>query len=316
MHEFTLKHIDKQRFKPTREADEFLEAIRRTLITGERYRAARLAMARSLAEPGDVPPLSRGVETGSAIEGTHLFGDEVGIWACLFADRAPVRVESLEDFRQHVEAHWHRGALLLRKDFEEAGGREIEFAVRVAAMVDGVRSGDGSAPHLRHFRVRLGDVSMDERSGTPVEVPLTASDHSPHFAIIGAEGTGKTRAALGIAAQVAARAEIPAIWVDTTGDVVRNGVLVEQPEGGRTLAEWLPRVDPIDAARAPIPLDVFALPEGAGPSERERLVSSFLEAVARGLRVRGDVSLENLRTTLSALLESGKSKGKIVLEGF
>lgn len=304
MHEFTLKQIDKLRFKPTREAEEFLEKIRRTLITGERYRAARLALARSLTEPGDVVALGRGMEMGSPIEGMHLLGEDVGIWACLVVDRAAAAIGSIDEFRQQLEAHWHRGALLLRKDFEGAGEREIEFAARIAAMVDGVRVGEGAVLSHR-LGIRLGDVSEEERSGTPVDVPLNAPMISPHIAVIGADGTGKTRTAMGIAAQIVEGARIPVAWIDTTGDVVRNGALVERPEDGRTLAGWLPAVEPLDASRGPLPLDVFALPEGGGPGARERVVTAFVEAVSRGLRVRGELSLENLRTTLTGLLESG-----------
>src|SRR5205823_4377738 len=95
-HDFNVTRIDRLRYRPSRQAEEFLNHLRTSLLPGDKATVARLAMSRSLVEDGEVELLDRSVEMANAIEGTHLFGDDGDLWACLFAEVSPVRIDSPE----------------------------------------------------------------------------------------------------------------------------------------------------------------------------------------------------------------------------
>ena len=119
----SLNRIDRLRYRPTKAAEEFLGDLRTSLNLGDKATAAKLAIARSLIEQGADIALSvpEGTDRGMAIEGVHLFGDDADLWACAVGVSASQPIRSESEFRAIVEAHWHRGAQLLKTDHEEAG---------------------------------------------------------------------------------------------------------------------------------------------------------------------------------------------------
>ena len=72
--QLNLTRIDRLRYRPTREAEDFLGDLRSTLIPGDKANVARIAIGRSLSEPCDKASLAipLDAEMGNAIEGTHL----------------------------------------------------------------------------------------------------------------------------------------------------------------------------------------------------------------------------------------------------
>ncbi len=161
--EFSVGRIEKLRYRPSRDAEEFLESLRKEVVPGEKFRVARLAFARSLQEAGDPPALEKGVEQGGAIEGMHLFGDFAAEWACAFTVATERQMGSLDDFRSVVEAHWHRGSMLLKQDFASVDEKPAEFALLLAARVGKT----GSAAAWRRYLRSAADliaVSAIDRS--------------------------------------------------------------------------------------------------------------------------------------------------------
>lgn len=312
--EFSLDRISSLRFRPTKDADEFLSHLRNTLVSGERYRVARLAIARSLHEPGDPPLLERGTETASAIEGTHLFGDEKSVWACLIVQASSKPVHTSEAFRALVEAHWHRGAELLRQSYEGARGSDVEFAVHLAALAGprqpgasgaaGVGGLAGEGPQGR-VTVRFGEIALDTRSNTPVEVALNAPGVSPHIALMGRTRSGKTRTGLIMAERIAEQTNVPVLFIDPKGDFVRDGALVPVDDwGGATLASKIPGIEPLDVPGQPIPLDFLALPRTATDTEVAEIAIAFRDSFKKCIKSRGDVAMDGLRIAVDGLLHT------------
>ncbi|MBL8680161.1 MAG: DndE family protein [Myxococcales bacterium] len=296
MDDFTLGRIDKKGYKPTREADEFLEQLRRSLVTGERYRVARLALGYSLATPGEVPLVPRGTEMGSPIEGAHLFGDDTGIWACLIAERASLPVETAEVFRQLVEAHWMRGARLLKAEYEAVGGRDAEFAARLALLAEAESDAEASGNDARIAPLRLvfGETGLDLLTQQPYEWTMNEPTGSPHALLVG--DVESRERALAVLAERLHGTETPILWLDPSGRLVRDGAAVAVPSwGGRSIADRLPGATVIDLASTPLPLDLFAT-----AADRTVLGRLMGEALARALRGR-EGTAEAVQAAIEAL---------------
>jgi DNA sulfur modification protein DndE len=307
----SLDRIGTDRYWPTLDADDFLEELRRDQLGGgERYRPARLALARSLHEQDPPPLVEKGTPTGKAIHGHTLFGAERGIWACLIAHSWPETIESDELFRAVVQAHWHRGAKLLRSDFQEARGSQVDFAVRIAAMGGlGTDAGKGKAQQnvagSVQVTVRFGEQSIDLRQNTPVTVTLNEAGSSPHISVMGRIGSGKTRTGIDIAEQIFHQGKIPMIFIDPKGEFVKDGVFAPKPEWkNRTFADRFPGAQPLDVGRTPVPLDFLSLPKNPAPNALPDLASGFRDSVEKCIRAKGDVALDNLRQVVLSLLNA------------
>lgn len=313
MSDFNLSRIEKQRFRPAAEVEELLQFFSRNLVPGERYRVARLAIARSLAEAEPATPLPKGTEAGrTVIEGQTLFGEEVGVWACLIAEGAPL-LSSVEEFRALVEAHWTRGAKLLQQDLDAVGGRHADFIAGLAAMAQrpGVNANQKAAQNAvpqaaGAVTVQVGEVSTDVRTGGLVRFVLNAPGVSPHLAVLGKTRSGKTRTGIVMAEQVAGQAKAPMLLIDPKGEFVNGGGLVAIPAwGGRTLADRFPGLQALDVRQQPVPLDFLQRGARMSDVEAARLAMSFKDSFGKTLRVQGDAMLGALRETVQSLLVSG-----------
>src|SRR5579883_1320947 len=129
----SLESLVQKSFRPTKDANEFLDNHLHHSFPGERWRRAQLAIARSIHEPTTPEPIAKGTEFALGIPGHTLFQAEKAIWACLIAESWPSPVDTPEVFKAAVEAHWHRGAELLRADLAEARDELIEFAIALAS---------------------------------------------------------------------------------------------------------------------------------------------------------------------------------------
>lgn len=309
----SLDRISTIRFRPTKDSDDFLEShLRKSLVPGERYKAARLAIARSLYESDPAPPVEKGTDMGGAIEGHHLFGEEKSLWACLIADAWSEPLETAEAFRQAVEAHWHRGARLLKSDLAEARDSDVDFAIMLASLA-GLSSGSASGGRASHaaptgsarVMLRIGEMSIDVKQNAPIDFAVNAPGSSPHMAIMGKIRSGKTRTGIEMAKQLVNANRMPILFIDPKGEFVKDGAFVAKPEwGGKTFADRFPGTKPLDVGRMPVPLDFLALPPSPTQNTIAQLAISFRDSFQKCIRVKGDVALDNLREVVSAQLQS------------
>jgi len=315
--EFSVSRIEKLRYRPTREADEFLESLRRDVVPGERYRVARLAFARSLQEACEPPDLERGIEQGSAIEGMHLFGEDAAIWGCLFSITSKEPPASGEEFRALVERHWHRGAGLLKRDLASVSEDPAQFALLLASRVErtapSAKMPPGppveQAPPLPRsptkVSVRIGEEGIDIRANAPAFAELNVPGVSPHVALMGKTRSGKTRTGVEMARSIAAAGRLPVLFIDPKGEFVKDGALVAKSEwGGKTLADRFPGIQALDVPVSPIPLDFLAIARGGPQPAIAQAASSFRDSFQKCIRAKGDVALANLRSALEDLLRT------------
>ena len=223
-----------------------------------RFMPARLAIARSLAVPTrpDSAPAS---QHPRIIRGHALFGNGTGLpgWTALIVEHAqPDQLSSTKDFSDQVAGHWRRGLALLDEEWRRADGDLTEFVRRVADVA-GLRQrgtvtiGETKEQPDASVRVPLGetalDISTEERASWMVNGP----GGSPHSAIMGGVGSGKTRTAVAILKSIEEQTEIPFVVFDFKGD------LGTEP-GGYQLDRLL-GAEVIEPPRIPVPLDVLAL---------------------------------------------------------
>ncbi len=311
MSEFNLTRIDRLRYRPTKEAEDFLGGLRSTLIHGDKATVAKLAIGRSLSEPanGHQIGVPEGADMGYPIEGTHLFGDDADIWACLIVGSASTPPTDANAFRVLVEAHWHRGAMLLKTDYEDVKRSDVDFVIRLAGMLpSGLPRTPSSFEPLKESEgpvsLRFGAESRDPDSGETLTYTINAPGISPHLAILGKTRSGKTRSGLDIARQIVASADLPVLLLDPKGEFVKDGELVRKTEwGGKTLEAFLPGIRPLDVPRVSIPLDFLWRSPDMSEQELAQLAIAFQDSFQKCIRSKGDVKLDLLRQAALGLLE-------------
>lgn len=319
--DFTLNRVDKLRYRPSRDAEDFLTTLRTNLISGEKFLTARLAIARSVASDAPIEFLDDDCDRGSPIEGTHLFGEDTNVWSCIIAASYPHPIDNASIFRKLVEAHWHRGAMLLQDEYLDARRDATDFAITLTSLAGLGTTGEGGtvspeptvSKSILKLVYKVGEVSIDQRTNKTVQVELNAPGYSPHIALMGATRSGKTRTGIVIAQSIVKDSKIPVLFIDPKGEFVRDGKLLAKSEWrGCTLQDRFPNIQPIDVPNTPVPLDFLALPSNKIDATFPQMAIQFRDSFMKCIRVRGDVAMDDLRQAVEDLLHT--QSGPVSLE--
>ncbi len=300
---------------------------------GIRMGPARLAIARSLGI-AQVPPIEEvaRAEPGRVIRGDPLFGNgaDVGAWAALIVEHARGELDKSQ-LQAHVAAHWHRGAQLLKREWDETGADYGRYVMLLCERAGLRRERDGAVPEgglhdgeetpasdrsSRPVVLRLGDPGTDLSTGEPVTWAMNAPGRSPHLAAMGTLGTGKTRIAMMLLRQMREQSGCAIIVFDFKGDLSENPAIAE------TLGAMIVR-----PPREPVPLDVLHVPRADSQAidvAAMRFRESFLrvraskpgakqqqaltEAARRALGRSGPTRIENVQAALLDLYEENETK--------
>ena len=300
-------------FSTTRSADQSCAELTRILDWRRRYVAARLAIARSLSLPTLPQPLTEEEQDDLAkpIRGMQLFGEEsdLATWLALITQSSGDRSMSKRSFRMLVTAHWTRGAQLLKEDWEHSGRDMARFVARLAELAnfpDSIGNGDGAAPIASaptvtgEVRLSVGEAARDARTDEHVEFALNGAGGSPHMAIMGGVGSGKTRTAVHILKAMRRFGDVPLLAFDFKGD----------------LAEGLSAAYAADVLRPPegsIPLDVLHM--GSGDDTAIKTAAARIRdsiASVKSSKISG-VQSEVLREAVTATLRAGAAGRTITL---
>jgi DNA sulfur modification protein DndE len=204
-------------------------------------------------------------DSGKVIMGKTLFGDdEMPVWVAMIVEKSGLLDPTVEDIQEQVRRHWHRGILLLQAEWESCEGENPDgvyerFILFLAQRAGLPAHGHGGATSTEDgleatgslsavpVLLRLGDPGTDERTGQPASWLLNGKG-SPHVALMGGTGSGKTRLARSLLGQIRTRTKVPCLIFDFKGDLAGNPAFVAEV-GARTVA----------APTKPVPLDVFYL---------------------------------------------------------
>jgi energy-coupling factor transporter ATP-binding protein EcfA2 len=246
-------------FTTTVRGDEIADTFMTRLGLRSKNAVARLAIARSLSVPAEAASLKADDELGKVIKGQNLFGtEELRTWLTLLFEHGPTERPSAADLQDLVRRHWTRGLDLLEADWTQAHGEYDAFVVHLANQA-GLRgagkyaqdkgrggSGGGFTPKPVPIHIPIGPISVDLATQKPVNYHLNGRGRSPHVAVMGRNGSGKTHLAKSMLKAARERSGAPMLVFDFKGDLSLDESLM-QSIGGTV----------VDLRTAPVPLDVL-----------------------------------------------------------
>ena len=262
---FTVVEVAGANFKTDEASDELNTEFMKRLGMRKRYLPARLALSRSLGVPTRPESVPEILDWGKTIKGDTLFGTGVTLmsWITLVIQHSPTAEQDLRSLISAVGAHWRRGILLLDADWRQTGEDISKFVRRLVEHAELPLAGRMSFGNKTSLRlgiasnglvsVPIGEISTDVGTGADLEWILNGSGCSPHSAIMGGVGSGKTRTAVAILKGIRKRASLPIIAFDFKGD------LATDEAGGGYHLESLFDATVIEPPRMPIPLDVLSI---------------------------------------------------------
>jgi DNA sulfur modification protein DndE len=338
-----LRPLVNANFRTSKRADSINDLMKAKLGLHNNYEPARLAIAHSLALPEPAPALpdDDADDSGKVIKGSTLFSDEeLPIWISLIVEKSGIQNPTVEDIQEQVRRHWHRGILLLQVEWQNCESENPEgvyerfilfLAQRAGLPAHGhiggsltVEDQDVPATKAIPVSVRLGDPGTDEKSGLPATWLLNGKG-SPHVALMGGTGSGKTRLARSMLSQIRAQTNVPCIIFDFKGDLASNPTFVG--DVGATV---------VSSPDSPVPLDVLHISDAsqaAGAAVRFRdsfiripksrpgaVQSDELRDAAKSAfqkhRPGKPVEIANIRDELGALYSTNTRRGNVLTATF
>lgn len=294
-----LRSLVTVNFRTSKQADEVNDLMQSKLGLRFRYEPARLAIAHSFALPDAAPPLrdEDADDYGKVIRGDNLFGDDdLPLWIAMIVEKADLRNATVEDIQEQVRRHWHRGILLLQTEWDNCGGVYERFILylaeraglpahgQIGAVADEREQIPNAGKRGGPVTLQLGDPGTDLSTGQPVTWLLNGKG-SPHVALMGGTGSGKTRLAVNLIEQIRRQAGAPVILFDMAkGDLAGNRSLLHAIQG-RVV------VSPSNS----VPLDVLHIPNPRLPDVTNAAMR-FRESFVRVAKTKpGGVQLDYLR---------------------
>ena len=220
------------------------------------------------------------------IKGDTLFGTgtALSVWLSLIVERSEENDVDTRRLTGLVGAHWRRGLQLLEKEWQQADGDVAQFVKRLVEVAELPASGGepyrtGGPTSSKTFSsgridVPIGEISEEVGKKGRVIWGLNEKGGSPHSAIMGGVGTGKTRTAVAMLAAIREKAPVPLLAFDFKGDLGTDA------SGGGYHVEELFEAEVLEPPRIPIPLDALSLPS-RGEIDVAEAASRFRDSFSR-----------------------------------
>lgn len=262
----SLVEVAGANFRTDEVSDGLNTAFMGRLGMRKRYLPARLAISRSLAIAAPPPLLSDELDPGKVIKGDTLFGTgtALSVWVALIVQRAGQPDLDLRGLVALVGAHWKRGLGHLDRDWEQSGKDVTKFIKRLVEVAELPMAG-GSLPGVGgtvsgatfssgQIEVPIGEIGEDATTKEKVLWNVNGKGGSPHSAIMGGSGSGKTVMAAAMLRAIREQASVPMLAFDFKGDLSDfTGTRGQTPLGEAFEAQV------IEPPRMPIPLDVLRM---------------------------------------------------------
>lgn len=213
------------------EAREILERFRRA--TGIRPNLwARAALGYSLSL--ETEPEEDFDSGGSEFPERVLLGDDAPVLLALVRQRAR-RLVPEEELGGFIKRHVERGLRYFSTEYERLNRRGDELLIGLLercarGIPQQTTDREAEHPPAENLGVTI-DLGANVRTKKAVTHVLTSPGSTPHIAIMGRNGTGKTRTGLLLLSQIAAGAgySIPALIFDyAKGDIAGNTAFAER----------------------------------------------------------------------------------------
>jgi hypothetical protein len=167
-----------------------------------------------------------------------FFGKDEPTLLALIRQRHAQHFEDEAELSRAIKLHVERGIRFFRDEYERMNHRGDEFVLsllRLTAKVAPVPQRGAPVPTPvagARFEARM-TVGNDARTGETVSYSLNAAGQSPHIAVMGRNGSGKTRTGLSLLSSLASslRLPVPCLVFDyAKGDIATNKEFVKQME--------------------------------------------------------------------------------------
>lgn len=313
MSAFTLEQVLLAGFQTSAEADRRTEQLRSNLGLSAKNRIARLAIGRSLSEASFPTGTLDG--SGRPIKGDVLFGlNELPLWVGLMLThlkktnpRAELTLPILQDM---VKRHWDRGVSLLMEDWDEAGedyNRFVDILVRRRAnlpetgnanLIAQTSTIDGAwEANSRDPAPIIVDLGREVDSDEPFRWKVNGVGYSPHVAVMGQAGSGKTRTMLEMLVQVRKQSGAPIILLD-----LGKGDLANRQDFINAIDARVLRVP-----EEPIPLNMFYGSDDSDLTASDAIMG-FRDSFSKVMQSKaGAVQLESMKDALRPLFTRHKN---------
>jgi len=292
-------------FKPTQEAQELEDKLRAKFGLAHRYDAARLMLGRSLAEPNP-PPALPDSPSGKPLPGELLFGDDLDLWlSAMILDANLGEGAVVENLRSHIEAHWSRGAKLVRQDWDDCEGDAARLIMRLAEFLP---EGGGATPitnkgaaHPGEIRVKLGPVSQTFEGNEPVDYCLNGPGNSPHLALMGRTRSGKTTTGIQMAHSIVEQSHAPILIIDPQGTFITDGKLNEK------FPSWPVDIQPLEVGLNPIPID-FLPAANVGHVAIQNAAMTLRDSICQCCKSPGNLMQSRLLQSIEQVITTGDNR--------
>ena len=296
----------KGQFKPTQDAFDLEEKLRAKFGLAHRYDAARLMIGRSLADPNPPPALPSDAVLVKPLPGELLFGDDLDLWlSALILDANLAEGAPIEHLRLNVEAHWARGAKLIRLDWEDCEGDSARLLIRLAEFLpEGgtatpLHAGNGT--HPGEIRVKLGPISQTFEGKEPVDYCLNGPGNSPHLALMGRTRSGKTTTGIQMAQSIVEQSRAPMLLIDPQGTFITKGKLNEK------FPSWPVDIQPVEVGLHPIPLD-FLPHAQVGHVAIQNAAMTLRDSICLCCKSPGNLMQSRLLQSIEQVITSGDDR--------
>jgi hypothetical protein len=230
-----------------------------------------------------------------------FFGKDEPTLLALIRQRHGRHFEDEAELSRAIKLHVERGIRFFRDEYERMNHRGDEFVLsllRLTAKVAPVPQREVPVPTPvagARFEARIS-VGNDARTGETVSYSLNAAGQSPHIAVMGRNGSGKTRTGLSLLTSLASslRLPVPCLVFDyAKGDIATNKEFVRQ----------------MDASVIRVPDEVIPLSPLVLPSDDEKSVKlaarRFVDTVQAVVRLgpkQSDACLRIVKETFGRAL--------------
>lgn len=258
----SLVEVAGANFRTDEQSDTLNTTFMGRLGMRKRYLPARLAISRSLAVSSAPEVLADGYDSGKVIKGDTLFGTgtALSVWLSLIVERSEETEVDTRKLVALVGAHWKRGLHLLDKEWEQADRDMASFVKRLVEVAELPASGGGQSRGANgntfssgQIDVPIGEIAEEVGKKERVTWSLNGTGGSPHCAIMGGVGAGKTRTAVAMLASIQELAPVPLLAFDFKGDLGTDDA------GGGYHIDKLFDAQTLEPPRTPIPLDALSL---------------------------------------------------------
>lgn len=281
--------------KTSKEAREILERLRRAGVRPNLWARAALGYSLSLADP----PEDGGYDSeGTEFQEAVFFGEDKGVLLALLRQKTREAIPG-EEAGPLIKLHVERGLRHFSDEYERLNRRGDELLLSLHSGVGDAGKETTPAPIQlleqppkgAKFKVVLS-IGKAPGSGKELAYTLNAPGSAPHVAIMGRNGSGKTRTAISLLTQLAGEraCRVPFLIFDyAKGDIADNKGFVKAT-GARVVS--LPKKV---IALAPLALGqrdeyavsfaahrfrdtISAVVRGLGPKQKNRCLQVIREA--------------------------------------